>query len=91
MIRKIKFSNVGASSRVAAQRESAAMAHGLIQQVPQIQVAPTIDRSLLEDDEDDINQKEAQPEPEQKKQEIVERTKDGPQHLQDAAVGCCSL
>ena len=42
MIRKIKFS-VGASSRVAAQRESVAMTHGLIQQVPQIQVAPTID------------------------------------------------
>ena len=86
MIRKIKFSNVGASSRLAAQRESAAMAQGLIQQVPQIQVAPTIDRSLLEDDEDDIQpKKEAQPEPEQKKQEIVERTKDGPQHLQDAS------
>ena len=86
MIRKIKFSNVDASSRVAAQRESAAMAQGLIQQVPQIQVAPTIDRSLLEYDEDDIQpKKEAQPDPEQKQQEIVERTKDGPQHLQDAS------
>ena len=86
MIRKIKFSNVGAGSRVAAQRESAAVAQELIQQVPQIQVAPTIDPGLLEDDEDDIQPKqEAQPEPEQKKQEIVERTKDGPQHLQDAS------
>ncbi|MBG06987.1 MAG: hypothetical protein CMM59_23270 [Rhodospirillaceae bacterium] len=86
MIRKIKFSNVGAGSRVAAQRESAAVAQELIQQVPQIQVAPTIVPGLLEDDEDDIQPKqEAQPEPEQKKQEIVERTKDGPQHLQDAS------
>ena len=86
MIRKIRFSDVGAGSRAAAQRESAAMAKELIQQVPQIQVAPTIDRGLLEDDEDDIQPKKgAQPEPEQKKQEIVERTKDGPQHLQDAS------
>ena len=66
--------------------KSAAVAQELIQQVPQIQVAPTIDPGLLEDDEDDIQpRQEAQPEPEQKKQEIVERTKDGPQHLQNAS------
>jgi len=84
MIRKIKFANVGAGSRMAAQRESAQVAQELIQQVPQIQVAPTIDPSLLEDDDDEIQPKK-EPEPEPQKQEIVERTKDGPQHLQDAS------
>ena len=37
---------------------------------------------LLEDDEDDIQPKEAQP---IQKEEIVVLTKDGPQHLQDAS------
>ena len=38
-----------------------------------------------DDDNEDQIQKTKEPEPETNKQEIVERTKDGPQHLRDAS------
>tara|TARA_B100000676_G_scaffold304204_1_gene355984 strand:+ start:149 stop:1996 length:1848 start_codon:yes stop_codon:yes gene_type:complete len=84
MMRKIKFTNVGAGAHLAATRRSAQLAPKPIQQVPQIHAALNSDTTLFDDDEDQIQQNK-ELDPETKKQEIVERTKDGPQHLQDAS------
>ena len=69
---------------VAAQKASALVAQELIQQVPQIQVAPQDDMSVLDDDdpETELEIKAKQPE---EKPKVVERTADRPQHLKDAS------
>ena len=88
MIRKIKFTNVGGDTHVASPQGSAYLASKPIQNVSQIDAAMISDPSLFDDDDDDNEdqiQKTKEPEPETNKQEIVERTKDGPQHLRDAS------
>lgn len=79
LIRKVKFGGGGA--RAVAQRESAQVAQELIQQVPQVVVAPAVDMSVLDDDPDD----EIKPKQPEEKPKVVERTADGPQHLKDAS------
>ena len=82
MFRKVDFGPP--AQRVAAQRASAQVAQELIQQVPQIQVAPQVDMSVLEEDEPEP-EPEIKPKQEEEKPKVVERTADGPQHLKDAS------
>ncbi len=82
LIRKVKFGTGG--PRAVARRESAQVAAELIQQVPQVVVAPSMDMPAMSmDDDDDIKPK--QEEKPKEKPQIVERTADGPQHVKDAS------
>tara|TARA_B100000676_G_scaffold64433_1_gene63887 strand:+ start:1133 stop:2992 length:1860 start_codon:yes stop_codon:yes gene_type:complete len=82
MLKKVDFGPPAQS--VAAQRVSAQVAQELIQQVPQIQVAPQDDMSVLDDD-DPETELEVKPKQPEEKPKVVERTADGPQHLKDAS------
>ena len=82
MLKKVDFGPP--AQRVAAQRASAQVAQELIQQIPQIQVAPQVDMSVLHDDEPEAEPQLKAKQPEEKPK-VVERTADGPQHLKDAS------
>ena len=82
MLKKVDFGPP--AQRVAAQRASAQVAQELIQQIPQIQVAPQVDMSALHDDEPEAVPQLKAKQPEEKPK-VVERTADGPQHLKDAS------
>ena len=86
MIRKVNFA---ASPRAVAHAQSAQVAQELIQQVPQIVVAPSNAMPAYQEDdaeaEEEIKPKQPEEKQPEKKQKIVERTADGPQHLKDAS------
>jgi adenylate cyclase len=81
MIRKVSF---GSSPHATAHAQSAQVAHELIQQIPQIVVAPTIAMPVDTEDASEAEE-EIKPKQQEEKQKIVERTADGPQHLKDAS------
>ena len=82
MLKKVDFGPP--AQGIVAQKASALVAQELIQQVPQIQVAPQVDMSVLDDDEPETEPQLKAKKPEEKPK-VVERTADGPQHLKDAS------
>jgi class 3 adenylate cyclase len=81
MIRKVSFTS---NTRVAAQAHSGQMARELIQQVPQIVVAPHMAMQAFTEDAAEAVGKIKSEQPKEK-QKFVKRTMNGPQHLKDAS------